>query len=73
MPYNLELISSPYFHEAIREKRSLRERFFSLPFHPFQLTKITGYKPMNYGIRVGNTIFASPEFIDKAREIIRAV
>lgn len=61
----IELISSEWMRIPIIERRSWIERLFSLPWRPLQKTKVTGYKPMEEIIKIGNTLYAAPEIVAK--------
>jgi hypothetical protein len=70
-PYNgYKLISSPAMQTAILEKRTWKERLFSLPFRPFKRMKIVGYKPLDYVIKTDDTIYGAPQTIELLQRMV---
>ena len=64
----LEVTISPSVYEVKTVERSLKERLFTLPWHPFQRTK-TVHEPAMYV--VGNRIICHPSMEKRLREILK--
>lgn len=73
----IDIVPSPTMQSPIKEKRTWRERLFTLPFEPFKKFKIIGYKPMKEAILIkmnnsARILFCAPVMADKIKQEIDA-